>query len=107
MSQPPNPPDAEDAFVAAAADAGTDFAPEAGPTADIAELRGVLAMPAWRVTPHVDAQLLVVADRELGFLRGHPELKPPLRPGFNTELVKTLAEREAAFDPGVVSPADA
>ena len=98
--------DAEDAFIAAAADAGADFAREWGHAADLDELRGVLAMPAWRVPPHVDAQLIVVADRELGFLRAHPELKPPLRRGFKAELVKTLAEREAAGAPAAVSTAD-
>jgi hypothetical protein len=85
-----------ESFEAAAADAGADFAREWGHTADIEEIRRVLAMPAWRVPPYVDGQLLVVADRELGFLREHPELKGPLRRGFKGELVKTLAEREAA-----------
>jgi hypothetical protein len=82
------------AFEAAARDAGTGFAREWGGQAGIEELRGVLAEPAWRVPSTVDRQLLVMADRELGFLRQHAELRAPLRRGFKAELAKVLAERE-------------
>jgi hypothetical protein len=36
-----------------------------------------------------------MADRELGFLRAHPELRAPLRRGFKAELAKVPTEREA------------
>jgi hypothetical protein len=84
-----------DAFEGAARDAGTGFAREWGGQAPLADLREVLAEPTWRVPSTVDRQLLVMADRELGFLRTHPELRAPLRRGFKAELAKVLAEREA------------
>lgn len=84
-----------DAYEAAARDAGTGFAREWGRLSAIDELRGVVAEPGWRVPAAVDRQLLVMADRELGFLRQHPELRAPLRQGFKAELTKVLAEREA------------
>jgi len=40
----------------------------------------------------------LVADQQSGFLREHSELKPPLRSRLTAELIKTVAEREAALE---------
>lgn len=91
-----------DAYESAARDAGTGFAREWGRQSGIEDLRGVVAEHSWRVPATVDRQLLVMADRELGFLRQHPELRAPLRQGFKAELAKVLAERET--ENGAASP---
>ena len=102
--EPSMEPIAMSAFEGAARDAGTGFAQEWGRQADLDEIRDVLAEPTWHVPATVDRQLLVMADRELGFLRQHPELRAPLRRGFKAELAKVLAEREVdesgATEPG-------
>ncbi|MGH2717389.1 MAG: NYN domain-containing protein [Actinomycetota bacterium] len=95
-----------DAYEAAARDAGTGFAREWGRQSAIEELRGVVAEHSWRVPATVDRQLLVMADRELGFLRQHPELRAPLRQGFKAELAKVLAERDPEDGSSAASSVD-
>jgi hypothetical protein len=75
-----------DRFAAAATDAAADVARDWGRTADVERDPPPAALPACLVPPHVDGQSLVVADRELGFVREYSELTEPLRRSFKAEL---------------------